>query len=82
MVNTRIKEPGVPLWAMALPAIGVPLMVALLALTVPKPDTSVEALGNGEITEVVERQAVELVSGLPAHCAGHSVAAGETAHTL
>ena len=60
------KERGVPLWAIGVPAIGVPLMVALLALTAPKPETQVEGAGLGAATEQVERQAVDHASALPA----------------
>ena len=43
MLNTHLtNEREVPWWAIGAPAIGVPLMVALLALTAPKHETPVD----------------------------------------
>ncbi len=57
MLNTHMtKEREVPLWAIGAPAIGVPLMVALLALTAPVHETPVDGAGLGATTEQVERQ--------------------------
>ena len=69
MLNTHMtKEREVPLWAIGAPAIGVPLMVALLALTAPMHETPVDGADLGATTEQVERQAVDHPSGLPADC--------------
>ena len=69
MLNTHMtKEREVPLWAIGAPAIGVPLMVALLALTAPKHETPVNGADQGATTEQVERQAVDHASGLPVDC--------------
>ena len=70
MLNTHISERReVPLWAaIGAPAIGVPLMVALLALTAPKHETAVDGAEAGATTEQVERQAIDDASGLAAHC--------------
>ena len=73
MLNTRrTKERGVPLWAFAAPAIGVPLMVALLSLIAPEHQMPVEGADLGASTEQVERQAVDYASGLASHCTGRS----------
>ncbi len=69
MLNTHMtKEREVPLWAIGAPAIGVPLMVALLALTAPKHETPVDRADLGATTEQVEGQAVDHASGLSADC--------------
>ena len=69
MLNTRLtNEREVPWWAIGAPAIGVPLMVAVLALTAPKHETPVDGTDLGATTEQVERQAVDHASSLPAHC--------------
>jgi len=70
MLNAHVsKERQVPLWALGAPAIGVPLMVALLALTAPKRETPVGAADPGAPhTEQVERQAVDHAFGLHAEC--------------
>ena len=48
MLNTHMtKEREVPLWAIGAPAIGVPLMVALLALTAPMHETPVDGADLG-----------------------------------
>lgn len=73
MLNTRMtKEREVPLWAIGAPAIGVPLMVALLSLTAPEHETPVDGADLGATTEQVERQAVDYASGLASHCTGRS----------
>ncbi|MCH7531487.1 MAG: hypothetical protein IIB36_06925 [Gemmatimonadetes bacterium] len=68
MLNTHISERReVPLWAaLGAPLIGVPLMVALLALTAPKQETPVDAPEAGATTELVEEQVVDHASCLPA----------------
>ena len=43
MLNTHtIKEGGTPLWALAAPLLGVPAMVVLLAVTVPRHEAPME----------------------------------------
>ena len=57
MIQTHLNSnKAVPLWAsLGVPLIGVPLMVALLAITAPaKPATEVEAGADVEKTELVE----------------------------
>ena len=68
MLNAHISERReVPLWAaLGAPLIGVPLMVALLALTAPKQETPVDAPEAGATTELVEDQVVDHASGLTA----------------
>ncbi len=68
MLSTHIsKKREVPLWAaLGAPLIGVPLMVALLALTAPKQETPVDAPEAGVTTEQVEDQAVDHAYRLPA----------------
>ncbi len=68
MLNTYINERReVPLWAaLGAPLIGVPLMVALLALTAPKQETRVDAPEAGVTTEQVEDEVVDHAYGLPA----------------
>lgn len=69
MLNPHMtKERGFPLWSIGVPAIGVPLMVALLALTAPKQETPCDAPDLGATTEQVERQAADDASGLTAEC--------------
>ena len=77
MLNIHISERReVPLWAaLGAPLIGVPLMVALLALTAPKQETRVNAPEAAATTEQVEDQVVDHASGLtadyiqqPKHC--------------
>ena len=70
MLITRRRGRGKgPLWAaIGAPAIGVPLMVALLALTAPKHETPADAADPGAMTERVERQPVDHALGLPADC--------------
>ena len=69
MFNTRItKERGVPLWAIGAPAIGVPLMVALLALVAPRREMPVEGVDLRPTIEKVERQAMNHASGLSSDC--------------
>ncbi len=69
MLNTRMtKDREIPLWAIGAPAIGVPLMVALLALTAPKHETPARGADLGATTERVERQALDHASGPLAHC--------------
>ena len=69
MLNTHMtKEREVSLWAIGAPAIGVPLMVALLALTAPKHETPADEADIGTTTEQVARQAVDDAPGLPADC--------------
>ena len=68
MLSPRMNQRGVPLWAIGTPAIAVPLMVGLLALTAPKHETRAGAADLGATTERVERQAVDYASGLLAHC--------------
>ena len=71
MLNTHLTNDGeVPWWAIGAPAIGVPLMVALLALTAPKQETPVDGTDLGATTEQVERQAVDHALSVPAHCTG------------
>ena len=71
MFNTHVsKEREVPLWAIGAPAIGVPLMVALLSLSAPKHVTPVDGADLGATAEQVERQAVDHASGLLTHCTG------------
>jgi len=68
MLNTHIRERGdVPLWAaIGAPLIGVPLMVALLALTAPKHEAPVDGAEAGVTTEHVADQAVGHASSLAA----------------
>ena len=69
MLNPHMtKERGVPLWAIGVPAILVPLMVALLALTAPKHETPAGGADLGATMEQVERQAVDHAFGLPGDC--------------
>ena len=69
MLNTRMtKDREIPLWAIGAPAIGVPLMVALLALTAPKHETPVDGADPGATTEQVERQAADHAFGVPSDC--------------
>ncbi len=69
MLNTHMtKEREIPFWAIAVPAIGVPLMVALLALTAPTHETPVDEADMGTTTEQVARQTVDDAPGLPADC--------------
>ena len=69
MLNTRMtKEREVSLWAIGAPAIGVPLMVALLALTAPTQETPVDEADISTTTEQVACQAVVDAPGLPADC--------------
>ena len=67
MLSTHIsKKREVPLWAaLGAPLIGVPLMVALLALTGPKQETPVDAPEASATTEHCENQVVDHESGLP-----------------
>ena len=68
MLNTHMTtQREVPWWAIGAPAVGVPIMVALLALTAPKHEAAVDGTDLGATTEQVERQAS---SGFPAHCSG------------
>ena len=54
MHSTHIsRERQLPLWAIGAPAIGVPLMVALLSLTAPKQETP----DAGALMEQVQGQA-------------------------
>ena len=65
MLNTQmIKGREVPLWAIGATAIGVPLMVALLALTAPKQETPVEWPEAGATTGQLEDQAIDHAAGL------------------
>ena len=68
MLNTHIRERGdVPLWAaIGAPLIGVPLMVALLALTAPKQETPVDGPEASATTEHVADQTVDHAAGLAA----------------
>ncbi len=68
MLNIHISERReVPFWAaIGAPLIGVPLMVALLALTAPKQETPVDAPEASVTTEQVEDQVVDHAYGLPA----------------
>ncbi len=68
MLNTHMGERGdVPFWAaIGAPLVGVPLMVALLALTAPKQETPVDGPEAGATTEHVADQAVGHVAGLAA----------------
>jgi hypothetical protein len=69
MLNTHMsKERELPLWAIGAPAIGIPLMVALLALTAPKYERPVDGADLGAPTEQVERQAAHQASSLPSDC--------------
>ena len=71
MLNTRLtKEREVPLWAIGAPAIGVPLMVALLSLTAPEHETPVDGADLGATTEQVESQPVDHAGGLASDCTG------------
>ncbi len=73
MLNAHMgQERGVPLWAFAAPAIGVPLMVAILALTAPKHEGSVGGPDLGAITEQVDWQALDHASALTSDCTGRS----------
>ena len=67
MINTHISERReVPLWAvLGAPLIGVPLMVALLALTAPKQDTQLDAPEADATAEQVEDQVADHASALP-----------------
>ena len=67
MLNTHLSERReAPLWAvLGAPLIGVPLMVALLALTAPKQGTRVDAPEAGATTEQVEDQVADHASALP-----------------
>jgi len=70
MLNTHItEERGVPLWAMGVPAIGVPLMVALLALTAPSHESPADGADPGAPTEQLERHAADQGFGLASECA-------------
>ena len=69
MLNTNVGgRREVPLWALGTPLIGVPVMVALLALGAPKLETPVDGSEESARTEQVERQAVDHASGLSTHC--------------
>ena len=72
MLNTHLTNEREVLWwaKIGAPAIGVPLMVALLALTAPKHETPVGGTDLGATTEQVERQAVDHAFSLPGHCTG------------
>ena len=61
MIHAHIdKEKAVPIWAaVGAPLVGVPLMVALLALTAPAESAPVVEPETGFQTEQVEVQAVE-----------------------
>ena len=64
MLNTHMtKEREVPSWAIGAPAIGVPLMVALLALTAPTHETPVDEADMGIRTE----QDVPRAAGVDRH---------------
>ena len=66
-------------WIIAAPAIGVPLMVALLALTAPKNETPVDAAGIGPSVEQVDCEVVyHAASGLLADCPEQPAAADVT----
>ena len=67
MLNTHMtKEREVSLWAIGAPAIGVPLMVALLSLTAPTQETPADEADMGTTSEQVARQTVDDAPGLPA----------------
>ncbi len=71
MLNTHMsKERDVPWWAIGAPAIGVPLMVALLALTAPKHETLVDGTDLVVSMEQVERPAADHAFSLPTHGTG------------
>ena len=73
MLNVHLtNEREVPWWAIGAPAIGVPLMIALLALTAPKPETPVDGTDLGVTTEQVDRQAVDHAFSVPTHCTQRS----------
>ncbi len=73
MLNIHLtNEREVPWWAIGAPAIGVPLMVALLALTAPKHETPVDGTDLGMTTEQVDRQVVDHAVSVPAHCTQQS----------
>ena len=69
MLNTNVGgRREVPLWALGTPLIGVPLMVAVLAVTAPRHETRVDGAEQSARTEQVERQAVDHASSLSTHC--------------
>ena len=68
MLNTRMTKEEAPWWAVGAPAIGVPLMVAVLALTAPKRETPVDGADLGPTTEQLDRQAGDHASVRPSEC--------------
>ena len=69
MSNTHlIKERRLPLWAIGSTAIGVPLMVALLALVAPKGGIQGDGMESGATTEWVENQSVDRASRVSYDC--------------
>ena len=69
MLNTRrTKKRGTPLWALGVPAVGVPLMVALLALAGPKHETWVDEADFGFATEQVQSQSDDHALNPIGHC--------------
>ena len=65
MVTTKIGERReVPLWAaLGVPLVGVPLLVALLAITAPRPEPVTEP---GVTTEQVDVQPADHIASHPA----------------
>jgi hypothetical protein len=80
MLNKRrTREREVTWWAIGAPVIGVPLMVALLALTAPKNETPVDGPHISTAVEQVDCRAVEdATSGVPADCSEQSAASEVT----
>ena len=68
MLNTHVNERReVPLWAaVGAPLLGVPLLVALLAVTAPKQEMPVDEAKADATTEQVEDQAVDHAASLRA----------------
>ena len=68
MLNTLTNERReVPLWAaIGAPLVGVPLLVALLALTAPKQETHVDGAEAGATMEQVEDQSIDHAASVAA----------------
>ncbi len=74
MLNTYVNERReVPLWAIGVPAVGVPIMVALLALTAPRHEAMFDGTELGaDTTEQVEHQAADHAFGFASDCVGRT----------
>lgn len=71
MINAHVnRDQAAPLWAvLGAPLVGVPLMVALLALSAPAQEAPREELDAGVATEQVEVQPIDRAIEAPVDCA-------------